>query len=444
MLQYATDIEENEYREPRVHKIFPFIANFSFILYIFFSFFGTALPFREKVFEVDDIGTSNIVNQIAFTTLFFLSVFSMLPKAKTAMAILWKEKIFSIFIIWCILSVIWSDYSFVSLKRVFQFLTAFMVVLAAMVHVDYSEIMLKKLKYLFFLYVLVSVVSIAVIPGAKDYYGIWRGIAPSKNHLGQASLLTSLILFYSVWTERGFKRIITTFIFLLSVALLFGSQSVTSISTFLLITFLGAMFYLDRYVRNFSIGRLLVGMTILGGVAFFFLVVFLAPDILAALAGSAGKDLTFTGRTDLWTDVLYETEKHWVLGAGYQGFWVVDNPHLLALYEIYVWLPNQAHNGYIDILNELGVVGLGMFLMIIINYFINLTRYNLPHYWKWFVLAAIIINFQESTFIRPQVVTGVLFMFSYMALFSDIYKMNKYETENSVEIETEEVSTIDE
>jgi exopolysaccharide production protein ExoQ len=432
MLQYTGEINDSELLEPRIHKFFPFLAYFSFFMYLFFSFYGTALPFREKLSDVSEIGTSNIVNQIAYTAIFFLSLLAMLPKIKTVLSIIFREKVFTFFIIWAFLSIIWSDYTFVSFKRWFQFFTAYTVALTIMAHVDFSEILLSKIRYLFYAYLLISIISIMIIPGAKDFYGIWRGIAPSKNHLGQAALLSALIVFYTVWTGRGIKRIVAFLFFLLALVLLIGSQSMTSQSTFLFIFFLGCVFYLDQYFKKLSLGRIFSIIIIFSGTALFLALIFLAPDLLASLVGSAGKDLTFTGRTELWRDILYETSNHWVLGAGYQGFWVVKNPSLLALYEIYVWLPNQAHNGYLDTLNELGIIGLTLFLLIIFNYFRGMFNLQLPHYWKWFVIAAVIINIQESTFIRPQVVTGVLFMFSYFALFSDIYRKDRSEREEDI------------
>jgi exopolysaccharide production protein ExoQ len=426
MLQYTGEYENSEYLEPRVNKFFPFLANFTFIMYLFFSFYGTALPFREKLSDVSDIATSNVVNQIAFTSLFITAIISMLPKLKTVAGIIFKEKIFTIFILFALVSILWSDYPFVSFKRWFQFFTAFCVALAVMAHVDFSEELLKRIRFLFYIYLVLSIVSILTVPGAKDFYGIWRGIAPSKNHLGQASLLGGLIVFYNFTTSRGKKRIFAFFMLLIALVLMVGSESMTTMSTFLFITFLGTVFYLDKYFSKLSIGRFISAVLIISGSALFLAVLFLAPDLIAALAGSAGRDLSFTGRTDLWADILLETEKHWVLGTGFQAFWVVENPSLLALYEIYVWLPNQAHNGYLDIVNEVGVVGLIIFLLIIVKYFWGLLKLKLPHYWKWFVIVAIIVNFQESTFIRAQVVTGVMFMFSYVALFSDLYRKEKY------------------
>lgn len=439
MLEYAADYGEQDIPRQRVHRFFPILANVTFILYLFASFFGTGIPFREKITEVSEIGTSYIVNQIVFSALFVFAVIALIPVIKTAVSILYKEKIFTFFILWGLLSIVWSDYSFVSFKRWFQYFTNFTVALSVMSHVEFSEVLLKRIKYLFYLYIIVSFASIIMVPGATDIYGIWRGIAPSKNHLGQAALMSCLVIFYSVSTDHGFKRIISIGMFLLAVLLLVGSQSMTSLTSFVFVVLLSVVFYLDKFFNSVAIGRFVTVVIIVSMGTLFLTVVVLAPDLIAALAGSAGRDLTFTGRTDLWRDILLRTQEHWVLGAGFQGFWVLDNPSLMALYDTYSWLPNQAHNGYLDILNEMGVIGLLIFFLMIANYFRSFIKLKLPHYWKWFVIAAILVNFQESAFIRPQVVSGVMFMFSYMALFSDKYRKDKIIIDEQIEQENEQV-----
>ena len=115
-------------------------------------------------------------------------------------------------------------------------------------------------------------------------------------------------------------------------------------------------------------------------------------------------------------------------GCGFGGFWVFDNINLVILYEDYVWLPRQAHMGYLDILNETGLVGLGLFLAMVVAFFKNLLNLGKPFFWKWFLIAALIINFQETTLFRPNILTGVLFIFSYLALYVDLIKHHRQAT----------------
>jgi len=122
-----------------------------------------------------------------------------------------------------------------------------------------------------------------------------------------------------------------------------------------------------------------------------------------------------------------EINKHLYLGTGYQGYWVVDNNSVLLLYNKYIWLPQQSHNGYLDIINETGLIGFIIFLGMIVNYFVNLTGLKKVHVWKWFILPTLLINFTESTLFRPGIITGTFFIFSYLALFAELKFSREYE-----------------
>jgi len=78
------------------------------------------------------------------------------------------------------------------------------------------------------------------------------------------------------------------------------------------------------------------------------------PGLLEMLVRMLGEDVTFTGRTDLWKDLLNEPINP-LLGTGYQNFWLGERA--AALWEKYYFHPNQAHNGYIETYLNGGFVG---------------------------------------------------------------------------------------
>ncbi len=417
-------LEEAETRE----NIYSFIAKFSFFVFWFFVIYGTHLPFQERAADIDDIATSNIVNQIVFSALFLTSCFALIPKLREVVTIIKREKILFAFLLWCSLSILWSDYKFVSFKRLFQIFTAYTVLLAGLLHTRSSKDLFKYFKILFAPYIIISLVTIFTVPAARDEYGMWRGIATHKNFLGQASLLSALIWFYSLKIDSYKGKVFAWFMLAISIVLLIGSSSTTSTLTFVFIVFAWFLFFLDDQFKTLGVGRILSTLTIFSLIALLILAITLAPDIGKSLFGDMGKDMTFTGRTEIWGDIFKEIGKHPWLGAGFQSFWVLDNNSLLLLYNIYIWLPKQAHNGYIDILNEVGIIGLFILVGMIFNYFINLARYNGEQFWKWFIVAALIINFQESTLFRPGIMSGIMFMFAYLALFTDsVYENEEFE-----------------
>ncbi|MCH7770916.1 MAG: O-antigen ligase family protein [Bacteroidetes bacterium] len=403
-----------------------FYSNFAlgiFAIFLFVVIFGLKMPFGEKIWEAESLVTSNVTNQIVFGSLFICSIFLLILKRRELRELIGKEKFFTIFLIWCLVTILWSNYAFVSFKRYIQYLTTVTVFLSVLLHVKDTKRILNVFKIILGGYLLVALLTILTIPGAKDRFGIWRGIAGHKNTLGQTSLLALIFFAAIVNLKQSLKsKTVITFFIMIGLVLLFGSKSSTSIFTGLIIFTLSLTFMLDVIFKPIGIRKTVSFLTLFIFVVLFVLIILAVPGVLESIAGGAGKDLTLTGRVDLWADIWLETEKHLVFGAGFQGFWVITSVKVEQLFEIYPWLPTQAHNGYLDIINEVGIIGIILFSFILINYFTMLAKSKNKQIWKWFIVAALIINFTESAFIRPKVVFGVMFIFSYFALFSDLIK----------------------
>ena len=84
--------------------------------------------------------------------------------------------------------------------------------------------------------------------------------------------------------------------------------------------------------------------------------------ILAPVPLITGKDLTFTGRSEIWDVVLDHIQRRPILGSGYSAYWLLRVPtpqdesyEVLARIRFY---PGSCHNGYLQVLNDLGYVGL--------------------------------------------------------------------------------------
>ena len=424
MLNYSNNIQDvtDKDKSPK-GKLMSLLAKVSFTIFLFFIFFGTQMPFGEKIWEAESMATSNVTNQIVFGGLFVCSIILLIPKKRELFSLIKREKFLTIFLIWCIVTIIWSKYPFVSFKRYVQYLVVITVCLSVFLHVkDYKQI-IKIFKIILAVYLIVSLGTILTIPGAKDRFGIWRGVAPHKNILGQISLIS--VIFFTVIIKKDYSlksRAGNALFIVIALVLMIGSKSSTSLFTFIIIFLFSLTVLVDKIFEPIGIRKTVSLLTVFAFVVMFVLIILVVPELLESIAGGVGKDLTLTGRVDLWADIWEEAQHHLFIGAGFQGYWVVTSSEILQLYEIYHWLPIQAHNGYLDIINELGIIGTALFLLILINYFVNLALTKQKQIWKWFIIAALIINFTESAFIRPKAVIGVMFMFSYVALFSDLIK----------------------
>lgn len=405
-------------------NIYSQIAQITFFLYFFFTLFGTSPPFRSGTRDPSEIGTSNLVNQIVFSILFVTAIFSMIPKTDQIMAIIKKEKFLIIFLLWCTLGIIWAEYSFVVFKRLFQLYTAVIVCLSILVHTDDIDEVLLTFKILFSIFIVLSSISIFTVPGAVSRrYNEWQGLATSKNLLGEYSLVSTLIWIYSLFKDKTTKSIIFDIsMLIISLFLLIGSRSMTSISAFLILLLVWSLFEIDKLFNPIGLRRTITILSLLFAGSLIALTLLYSKEIIASVFALGGKDLTFTGRTDLWGDVLIEAKKHLLIGCGYKGFWVVDSPKILQFYETFIWLPNTSHNGYLDILNETGLIGLSVFIVLIINYFIHLLKYKVNTFWKWFFIIGLIENLTESVLLNAGGVITFMFVFAYLSLFANILR----------------------
>jgi len=85
------------------------------------------------------------------------------------------------------------------------------------------------------------------------------------------------------------------------------------------------------------------------------------PD---ALAGLVGRDMTLTGRTDIWTALLKEGTNP-LFGAGYYSFWLGDRIQRLS--ESFFYQLNEAHNTYLETYLNSGLIGLALLFALILS-----------------------------------------------------------------------------
>lgn len=200
--------------------------------------------------------------------------------------------------------------------------------------------------------------------------GAWRGLWHEKNQMAAMMTLGFIATCASAFIvpeRRKFWIGAAVMIFLLVVL----SRSKTSLLACLLS--LGAMPVLMALKRGGVMSILFVwGATtiaLIGGTLFF-----LMPEtILKAL----GKDPTLTGRTDIWESLLRLSDKKPWLGYGYKAFWTEDSIPAKIVQQETHWEVPSAHNGWLDLLIQLGWVGVALFATcLIVTFFCALFRFS--------------------------------------------------------------------
>ncbi len=401
------------------------VSRTSFFLYFLFVLVGTA-PFQDTVTDVADVATSNPINQIVDSLIPFISILCLVPQRKKLFSLIRQEKYLTLFLVWCLATILWSDFPFNSFKLWVRLIGSTTVILALFLNVKSPDEALKYLKTALVFYIPISFLAIAFVPAATQFeFPAWRGLAMHKNVLGQISFISTFVWAFAVSVPSG-KRKLGSWLFLFaSVVLLLGSKSSTSLIVLLSLLMMQFYLFIESRLRRLNIGRL-VSLALLG--CLFILPFLFQAFELDSTTGVFGKDATFTGRTDLWVAILDEAKTHLLDGCGFGGFWIVENHKVLRLYEddAFPCLPNEAHQGYLDILNETGVIGLSLLALMIISYFKKLAQLKKPHFWKWFFIGILLVNLTESTLFRSGSFSGWFFVFSYLALHVELLQSRNH------------------
>jgi len=367
-----------DYIEKKSFKSFFFtlpsvLAKFSFLTYFFFVIFGRTMPFQDVAWtSVEDIEISNPINQFVFSFLYTLSFLSLLSKKHQVIKFIKTEKFFSLFLLWSFFSIFWSDATFVSFKRWLQFFGTGLIFISALMHFESSDEALGYLKLILVFYIPVSLLSIILGLGVTEWG--WAGLTSQKNVLGQVSLV-SLIIWSIAFTNKGTRNKLFALVYwCTSLILLIGSKSVTCYLTAILLVILVVAFTAQKVIFQPIIGRLISFIFIFLFFSSILVIICFNLDLFDTIILAFGRENTFSGRIDLWNSIFRLTKENLLLGSGFGGFWVVGSPAMEMLYKEYPWFPNEAHLGYLDILNETGIIGLLLFIFMVIFYFLKVYQ----------------------------------------------------------------------
>jgi O-antigen ligase len=124
------------------------------------------------------------------------------------------------------------------------------------------------------------------------------------------------------------------------------------------------------------------------------------------------RDPTLTGRVFLWQQAA-SLQPNPLLGAGFESFWLGER--LKRMWAIHWWHPNEAHNGYIEIYLNLGIIGCVLMLGVFLSTFWKcrrafLTNFELGRLRLAFLAAILIYNWTEAAFKALHPVFFLLFI----------------------------------
>jgi exopolysaccharide production protein ExoQ len=289
------------------------------------------------------------------------------------------------FIIFALLSVIWSDFPVVAFKRWFRDLGNYIMVFVVLSDphpVDAVRTVFRRLGYLL---VPLSITLDKYFPAISKFYDEWSGasvytgVATSKNTLGLVALIAGVFFFWDIvarWSERKDRRarrvILLNMAFLvMSISLLRTANSTTCKVCMLIGCVLILVVHSGWGRRHPGFLKAAIPATFLSYVVLAF-----GFGMLGKFAAAVGKDPTLTDRTKIWSFLL-GMHTNPLLGTGYESFWI--GPRLQ-----WFWTMsgqgriNEAHNGFLEVYLNLGIIGVLLILGVLIGSHWNICKRLVP------------------------------------------------------------------
>jgi len=183
----------------------------------------------------------------------------------------------------------------------------------------------------------------------------WQGVYEHRNVFARSMVLSAIACLLLLLEPTRWRWLLWAG-FALSCAMVGLSQSATGAIALTVLIVL-VWFSGSLRLRATILIPLLIGCALLlvGGVAWL-------QQHAADVAQYVGRETTLTGRTELWAVAIMMIQRHPWLGYGFGGFWRGPIGDSGEFWRAVRWNAPHAHNGYIDLTLDLGLLGLAIFV----------------------------------------------------------------------------------
>jgi exopolysaccharide production protein ExoQ len=349
-----------------------FEKGFSIISILFFSDAFFPLLFEQGVSWAGPL--KNLLGLLIIA----LSLVFLCINWRKVFPIIVKEKLLWILFAIALVSIFWSDSPGASFRGELVLIRATIFGTYFAIRYD-SEEQLNILSWAFGLAALFSYVFAMTLPifgvmgvGTPNsehlaHMGSWRGIYTHKNLLGRTMALGSMIFALSAMSSKKHNKlgIIGIIGCGLCVLLVLLSTSKTALAILIFTLILLPFYRALRWNYSALVPVMIFGIIIVGGLFVFFL------SYVDEILGGMGRDMTLTGRTDIWSAIWHKIQERWWLGYGYDGFWRGWYSPAEDVWLAVKFQPPHGHNGFLDLWLDLGFLGLFVFLC---SYFTGYIR----------------------------------------------------------------------
>ena len=391
------------------------LANAALVAFLLLSTIGLAPPAFNggRLSDVSSMQSSagDLPKQVLYFGLLIFSVSLRPPMSIKRVPVAIPFTMIAM-VLWCWVSLTWSEVPETAVRRIIL-LTVGPIFIFSIVRFLGPVQALNLTVYTLSVILIADLVAVFILPGAlqlpgvdftSDTGGTWRGLHSDKNSAGAICALLSIISAYKVFSKgtKFDKRVLWTVVSFLAALFVYKSGSKTSLG---LLPISAVLALLTLFLSKRALLLQLLVIALVGAIVILYL---LSPrffDLVSAHLDLFLRDpRSLTGRVQLWPILLNYSHDHPLLGSGYGSFWSVGDAGPMPRYASgWLLLINNAHNGYLDLLVQTGMIGLVLgVLAAIIKPFYNLLNYqNVPSDVRWLICAVLFFvamhNFLEAS-----------------------------------------------
>ena len=284
-----------------------------------------------------------------------------------------------LFLAYCLVSTMWSDYTFIALKRWIKSVGDVVMILVVLTDTHPIVALRRFLSRVGFVLIPASILLIKYYPDLGRSYNPWTwepmysGVTTFKNLLGMITLvcaLGSVWCFVNIWHDKKVKRkkqhlIAHGALLAMAVWIFWIANSMTSLACFILagsVLVLSSQPWAARRTRLIHVS--VAAVITISLVALFF-------DSSGGMVEVLGRNPTLTGRTAIWSIVTSLANARPFFGAGFESFWMGDR--LLEVWRVEKGI-QEAHNGYLEIYANLGWAGVLLLGVLIVTGYRNAIK----------------------------------------------------------------------
>ena len=374
---------------------FPLLFRFLEVLVVFFTVMLVNLNSFNRMWQFPEVEnySSNEVYYLSFAVVTLVLMFFLLKENRLVSTYLaaWREnKALIFFLAYALLSLAWSVYPPATLyKLAFLF---FSTLAGAYIAIRYQlRGVVDLISWIGAVFAILSIVIVVFIPELgimqnEIFFGSWTGIFWHRNHTGNIFSFFSMLFLLQVFLGENstwIRRTVYVILYLLSTAMVFGSRSATGVIVFLFLQLAAGLvvLWIKFNTKLKSWHYYLVGGSLIAGFLAF-------VTNTAFFFGLLGRSAQMTGRIPLWQDLIQRVYMQKpILGYGYGALWMQKRFRIEMqirhgwLYQVFF-----ADNGFFDILLNMGIIGLILFLLVYIPLGVrSLTKAVTSKSWLYFV-----------------------------------------------------------